>query len=420
LASKENPDMFDIQNYLDRFILNEEGMLSTYFPAAGPIVLVKEELSSPDQDNAIEELTKIAAQILREKDNASKRKELKEKLKGEPLGKLLTRGCEVKDAKAKLLTELTEKITTGNNLLSSEDKEEVDNFLTEFGTFLEDYSGKSSYEVEVPNIITGSGNMMAIVNEEVIKRVFEPRKLEIEKLENQLQELSERLGQINDEEHEEETEEIPISYPRDETPITEKEQSKVINYLNELVFNNFGGSTDNNNPNTIRRIRRNNGLEDYEIELKGSGTRGEAEDIRARFVKEICEKIESGGGIDNVLQAKKQEVLEKLSDILIQEIEIDHEVKLSNEHKELLQVDLASGKNTSARELTQNKRRIIGQMTADENNGTEFVEEEEREDISPADEAVKKEAELISLAMLMKLWILTFVRIILHPTIIFF
>ena len=52
----------------------------------------------------------------------------------------------------------------------------------------------------------------------------------------------------------------------------------------------------------------------------------------------------------------------------------------------MLEVNLDEEKNTSARELTESKRKIISQMAADENNGTELAEEEEREDIPSADD----------------------------------
>lgn len=113
--------------------------------------LTKEEITEPGQPNCFRELERLGVESIMSEDRKgrNRREELIELEK-----KIAERIGDVKKVKSKLVAELTEKITTGSDLVSSlTDKSpakqvKIAEFAAEFSAFLTVLKEARSYETE--------------------------------------------------------------------------------------------------------------------------------------------------------------------------------------------------------------------------------------------------------------------------------
>ncbi|WP_147410428.1 DnaJ domain-containing protein [endosymbiont GvMRE of Glomus versiforme] len=335
--------------------------------------LTREELDEPGKINCIKKLEKLEIKGLMMKGNSEVNKQELILYK-----EILWRIGEVREVKISLLKRIEETIEEGNNLLvSSKNEQEIRDFLAKLDSLL-DLEKEENYKAEVVVLQNGiRGPKQVIVGEKVIQSVFAQKGGELNYLKEQLETLVKELEKKEQELAEEEIEGSSGSSFNDEltsTPISEIEKKAIIKYLDDLIFAEFAKPSVIKTPSNLKKIK--NGLDlgsDYEAQLKFDANNwGQAEDIRAKAVRNICEKISTSSGSDEVLVARIKKVLEGLVEILKKEIEEETKkafTSLPQEQQDLLKVE---GEIT-ARLLTENKRRIKALLLINQDQESEVA-----------------------------------------------
>ncbi|CAG8455903.1 26237_t:CDS:10 [Gigaspora margarita] len=318
-------------------------------------VLTREELDEQGEINCIKQLERLELkEQIKEND-----KELSNR-SNELYAGVLKKILEVRAAKNSLLKKIEEKIEKGTNLLNSDDKGEIVNFLTEFDGFL-DLENKESCEEEINVELRNIGIKRVIVNKKVIQSVFDQKREEINSLKEKLNDLVGEIGA--DLLGNEETTKVLSN----NEPISPQQKQTIINYLDDLIFTNFAKEKTVKTPNNLKKVK--NGLD-----LR------RAEEIREKIVKNICGIIGGSGGSDETLNKKNKKILESLADLLKKEIENETKktfTDLPTEQQNLLKIE--GEINNTAKKLTQNKRKILnGVRTINTSN-----EKQQENNLSP-------------------------------------
>ncbi|CAG8833135.1 27357_t:CDS:2, partial [Racocetra persica] len=226
---------------------------------------------------------------------------------------------DVRKTKSKILTELDQKIKVGNDLVNNltEDKEIINNFLTDFTGFLAETRTKTSYEGEVEKLIVDENEetlkkevVVVKVNKEVIKQVLNQKESEINILISHLKEYLE-LEQVT-----EKLKEEIRDFSDNNESISEEQKRAIIEYLDDLIFQ----------------------AKDYSLAINETNSKEKTENIRAKIVDEVifyCEHVkeykrEIGNENDRPIyeavkgsSKKVKEILTDFAALLKQETELE-------------------------------------------------------------------------------------------------